>query len=48
VLAAWIQLGEQPSVYEMIGMVCIAIALVVISLHAIKAHDQVDSAMGQD
>jgi drug/metabolite transporter (DMT)-like permease len=48
VLAAWIQLGEQPSVYEMIGMVCIALALIVISLHAIKAHDQVDSAMGQD
>lgn len=48
VLAAWLQLGEQPSIYEIVGMVCIAIALVVISLHAIRAHEEVDPAMGQD
>jgi len=48
VLAAWLQLGEQPSIDEIVGMVCIAIALVVISLHAIRAHEEVDPAMGQD
>jgi drug/metabolite transporter (DMT)-like permease len=48
VLAAWIQLGEQPSTSEIIGMIFIALALLVISLHAIKAHDEVDPAMGQD
>jgi hypothetical protein len=29
-------------------MIFIASALLVISLHAIKAHDEVDPAMGQD
>ena len=48
VLAAWIQLAEQPSKNEIIGMLLIAVALLVISLHAIKAHDEVDPTMGQD
>ncbi len=48
VLAAWVQLGEQPSVTEIWGMVLIAFALLVISIHAIRAHDQIEPAMGQD
>jgi drug/metabolite transporter (DMT)-like permease len=48
VLASWLQLGEQPTFYEIVGMVFIAIALIVISLHAIRAHEEVDPAMGQD
>jgi len=48
VLAAWIQLDEVPSQIEAWGMLFIAIALVLISYHAIKQHEQIDSAMGQD
>jgi drug/metabolite transporter (DMT)-like permease len=48
VIAAWMQLGEVPTVLEGWGMVLIAIALVLISYHAIKQHEEIDSAMGQD
>ena len=48
VLAAWIQLGEQPSTSEIVGMLLIGIALIVISLHAMKAHEEIEPAMGQD
>jgi len=48
VLAAWIQLGEQPSTTEIVGMLLIGLALIVISLHAMKSHQAIDPAMGQD
>jgi len=48
VLAAWIQLGEQPSTSEIVGMLLIGLALIVISLHAMKVHEEIEPAMGQD
>ena len=48
VLAAWIQLGEQPSTSEIEGMLLIGLALIVISLNAMKAHEEIEPAMGQD
>ncbi|MBU3644469.1 MAG: DMT family transporter, partial [Candidatus Methylopumilus sp.] len=48
VIAAWAQLGEVPSVFEGWGMILIAIALVLISSHAIRQHTEIDPAMGQD
>jgi drug/metabolite transporter (DMT)-like permease len=48
VLAAWIQLGEQPSTSEIVGMALIGVALIVISVHAMKAHEEIEPAMGQD
>ena len=48
VIAAWAQLGEVPSVFEGWGMILIAIALVLISSHAIRQHREIDPAMGQD
>jgi drug/metabolite transporter (DMT)-like permease len=48
VLAAWVQLGEQPSAFEIVGMLLIGLALVVISVHAMKAHEEIEPAMGQD
>lgn len=48
VLAAWIQIGEVPSLYEGIGMLLVACALVTISLVGIKRHQVVDPAAGQD
>ncbi len=48
VLAAWVQLGEQPSRFEIVGMLLIGLALVVISVHAMKAHEEIEPAMGQD
>jgi drug/metabolite transporter (DMT)-like permease len=48
VLAAWVQLGEQPSTSEIVGMLLIGLALIIISLHAMKAHEEIEPAMGQD
>jgi drug/metabolite transporter (DMT)-like permease len=48
VLAAWVQLGEVPTVIELWGMALIALALLIISIHTIKTHNQIESAMGQD
>ena len=48
VIAAWWQLGEVPNVLEGWGMILIAIALVLISQHAIRQHKEIDPAMGQD
>lgn len=48
VLAAWIQLDEQPSSFEIVGMLLIGLALIVISLHAMRAHAETEPAMGQD
>ncbi len=48
VLAAWVQLGEVPSLYEGTGMLLIACALVTISMVGIKRHQPVDPAAGQD
>ncbi len=36
VLAAWIQLSEIPSAYELVGMVCIALSLGIISVVSIR------------
>jgi drug/metabolite transporter (DMT)-like permease len=48
VLAAWIQLGEEPSRSEIMGMALIGVALIMISVHAMKAHEEIEPAMGQD
>ncbi len=48
VLAAWWQLGEEPGIYEGIGMVLIALALVVISIISIRKRSDIEPAMGQD
>ena len=48
VLAAWLQLGEQPERYETIGMLLIGVALVIISIRTMRKHEPVEPAMGQD
>ena len=48
VLAAWVHLGEVPSSLEIVGMLLIGLALVLISVHAMRAHEQIEPAMGQD
>ena len=48
VLAAWLQLGEQPEPYETIGMLLIGVALVIISVRTMRKHEPVEPAMGQD
>jgi drug/metabolite transporter (DMT)-like permease len=48
VMAAWIQLGEQPSSFEIVGMLLIGLALIIISLHAMKTQEAIEPAMGQD
>lgn len=48
VLAAWVHLGEEPSVLEIVGMLLIGLALVLISFHAMKTHEEIEPAMGQD
>lgn len=48
VVAAWIQLGETPSLSEGIGMILIACALATISILAMRKHEAPDPAMGQD
>lgn len=48
VLAAWLQLGETPTPGEIIGMLLIGLALLIISLHSMRAKEAVDPAMGQD
>lgn len=48
VLAAWLQLGETPTQGEVIGMLLIGLALLIISLHSMRAKAAVDPAMGQD
>ena len=48
VLAAWVHLGEEPSVLEIVGMLLIGLALVLISFHAMKAHEEIEPAMGLD
>jgi drug/metabolite transporter (DMT)-like permease len=48
VLSAWLQLGEQPTMVETVGMTMIIGALLVLSWISIRRHLQVDAAMGQD
>lgn len=48
VLAAWWQLDEKPNNLEIIGMLLIGFSLMIISLRAMRRHEQVDPAMGQD
>jgi drug/metabolite transporter (DMT)-like permease len=48
VLASWLQLGERPSLLEMSGMICIILALVMLTWINIRRHAAVDAAMGQD
>ncbi|MCX7627146.1 MAG: DMT family transporter [Methylophilaceae bacterium] len=48
VLSAWVQLGERPTLLEMAGMCCIAMALLLIAWINIRRHERVDAAMGQD
>jgi len=48
VLAAWIQLHEKPSPLEMVGMLLIASSLLLIALHSVSKHEEVDLAIGQE
>lgn len=48
VLAAWLQLGEQPSGQETVGMLLIGLSLVIISIRAMRKHEPVDPSMAQD
>ena len=48
VLAAWWQLGEEPSRFEIIGMMLIGLSLMIISIRSMRRHEEVDPAMGQD
>lgn len=48
VLAAWWQLDEQPYLLEIIGMTLIGLSLMIISIRAMRRHEQVEPAMGQD
>jgi drug/metabolite transporter (DMT)-like permease len=48
VLAAWWQLGEKPTDAETVGMLLIGLSLVIISVRAMRKHEQVEPAMGQD
>jgi drug/metabolite transporter (DMT)-like permease len=48
VLSAWIQLGEVPKTYELIGMFFIGFSLLIISIISIKKHSPIEPATGQD
>lgn len=48
VLAAWIELSEQPSSGELWGMLFIIASLVIISIRGMKKHQQIDPAMAQE
>lgn len=48
VLAAWVQLGEVPTVNEGVGMLLIAIALAMLAVLGIRRHVPVEAAAGQD
>lgn len=48
VLAAWIELSEQPSSGELWGMLFIIVSLVIISIRGMKKHQQIDPAMAQE
>lgn len=48
VLAAWIELSEQPSHGELWGILFILVSLVIISIRGIKKHQAVEPAMGQE
>ena len=48
VLAAWWQLGENPSQGEIIGMALIGVSLLIISLNSMRRHEEIDPSMGQD
>lgn len=48
VLAAWIELNEQPTFTETVGMLLIGLALVILSVRGMRRHEKVDPAMGQD
>jgi drug/metabolite transporter (DMT)-like permease len=48
VLAAWIELSEQPSHGELWGILFILVSLVIISIRGMKKHQAVEPAMGQE
>jgi drug/metabolite transporter (DMT)-like permease len=48
VIAAWVQLGEVPNQFELIGMVLIAFALVVISIITMLTKQTVEYTQGQE
>jgi drug/metabolite transporter (DMT)-like permease len=48
VVAAWVQLGEVPNQFELIGMVLIAFALVVISIITMRNHQTIEYTQGQE
>lgn len=48
VLAAWLELGEKPSSFELSGMLCIAVALAVIAATAMRQHIEVNPEMAQE
>lgn len=48
VVAAWIQLGEKPNQFELVGMLLIAFALVLISVITMRKHQAVEYTQGQE
>jgi drug/metabolite transporter (DMT)-like permease len=48
VLAAWVQLGERPSVIEAGGMVLVAAALTLLSARAMRQHQRVAAGLAQE
>lgn len=48
VLAAALQLGETPDTPEILGMLLIGVALMLISLHAMRQHRRISPTIGQE
>lgn len=48
VLAAWVELHEQPSRGELWGMLLIVVALLIVSVRSIRRRETTDSAMAQE
>lgn len=48
VLSAWIQLHEVPTRLDLGGMSLIAFSLLVIAVHSIRRHEEVEPAIGQE
>jgi drug/metabolite transporter (DMT)-like permease len=48
VISAWIQLREVPTHLDLTGMTLIAFSLLVIAIHSIRSHEDIEPAIGQE
>ncbi|MEO8158156.1 MAG: EamA family transporter [Betaproteobacteria bacterium] len=48
IFSSWIQLGEQPGPYELLGMLLIGIALALLSYLSIRRHEEPEPMTGQE